>query len=85
MTVTGRVLDPEGKPVKGRAGRPGGDTHVRRGWLDVDDEHSPLARPGRDRRRRAIPLRAAAYLVIRICSRYRSWRPRRASASAGPS
>ncbi len=85
MTVAGRVLDPDGKPVKGAVV----DLVTRRRSprVGTSDEGDDLraARPGPDRRRRAASASTHPAPPRPASSRSTPWPPRRGTASAGPS
>ena len=66
VTVTGRVLDPDGKPVAGRHGRPGPDRH-----RQLADRRHPVQR--RDRQGRPVHHALAGQRRPRVQPR----RPRR--------
>ena len=85
MTVAGRVLDPDGKPVEGAVvdliARP------RSPWVGASERDRPLhpAGPGPVRRRRPVPARRAPHGVDPRLRGLSRWPPRPGSASAGPS
>ena len=64
MTVTGRVLGPDGKPAAGVPVDIIGAPRTPEAGTDVRADALRRARPGRDRRRRPLPHRGVAHLVV---------------------